>query len=194
MLYSIYKITNRVNGKCYIGFTQDVARRFKQHISNSKKDAPDSQIARALKKYGTDNFSFEVVYQTKDREHALLEVEPKLIEEYNSFTNGYNANEGGHNTNTEEMRLANSERMKIDNPSFKKLNSGVFKKGNVPIITEERNRKISLSKLGKNNPNYGKIGCADQLNKLDHTCPHCGVTTNKGNAKRWHFDNCKTKQ
>lgn len=31
------------------------------------------------------------------------------------------------------------------------------------------------------------------LNKKMLTCPHCGKTTNVGNANRWHFDKCKTK-
>ena len=33
----------------------------------------------------------------------------------------------------------------------------------------------------------------DHPNKVEVTCPHCGKTTNKMNAVRWHFDNCKFK-
>jgi hypothetical protein len=36
-------------------------------------------------------------------------------------------------------------------------------------------------------------GDSNSLNKILITCPHCKTTTNRGNAKQWHFDNCKEK-
>jgi hypothetical protein len=99
---------------------------------------------------------------------------------------------GTHVFLSETLRTTNSERMKKKNPMTKiKTNRGSFKKGNKPIITEERNLKISLSKIGDKNPNYGKKGCFDHLNHKKIECPHCGIITTPGNAKRWHFENCK---
>jgi group I intron endonuclease len=40
--------------------------------------------------------------------------------------------------------------------------------------------------LGKTHPNKGKSIIQPTL-----TCPHCNITCSSGNAKRWHFDNCK---
>jgi hypothetical protein len=37
-------------------------------------------------------------------------------------------------------------------------------------------------------------GNSNSLNKILVSCPHCGTTTNRGNAKQWHFDNCKKRQ
>ena len=36
-IYSIYTITNNINGKVYVGFTEDIRRRWKSHINDSKR-------------------------------------------------------------------------------------------------------------------------------------------------------------
>ena len=193
MLYSIYKITNKINSKAYIGFTEDIDRRWKQHVRDSKSNQSRA-IYRAIRKHGIESFSFEVLYQSKERKHTLTIMEPYFIKLYRGYSEGYNMNEGGSNNNTDKLRRASSERMKANNPmKVLRTNNGSFKKGHKPVITEERNDKISKSKLGKNNPNYGKPKTSDRLNKYIE-CPHCNKKTNLGNAKRWHFDNCKYKR
>lgn len=37
-------------------------------------------------------------------------------------------------------------------------------------------------------------GDSNSLNKILVTCPHCNTVANRGNAKQWHFDNCKSKE
>jgi hypothetical protein len=102
--------------------------------------------------------------------------------------------DGTHIFLSPEFRKKNSNRMKKNNPmSIMKTNKGSFKKGHKPVINEERNKKISESKIGYKNPNFGKIGCANHLNNKNVQCPHCKIITNIGNAKRWHMDNCKKK-
>ena len=192
MIYSIYKITNNVNGKSYIGFTEDFDRRWRQHKTDYKhKFRP---LYNSMRYYGIENFDCQVIYQTPDREHALLEMETYFIKEYDTYNKGYNCNMGGTNTNTDEMRSRASERMKKNNPMKKlRTNSGSFKKGQKPIITEERNRKIAKSKMGKKNPMYGNPDAAKHMNKKIK-CPHCEKETNLGNAKRWHFDKCRSRE
>lgn len=185
MLYSIYKITNKVNGKVYIGFTQNTKRRWWAHRSfnGSKTKA----LYLAMQKHGRDNFCFDILYQSKEQIHTLKTMEPLFIAEYRAFGNGgYNMNEGGDNPNTERSRTQSSERMKSFNPmSVLRTNAGSFVKGHVPFITKERNDKISQSKKGMLNPNYKKVGNAQRLN-VTVTCEVCGKTTNKGNFARWH--------
>ena len=56
----IYKITNLVNGKVYIGQSQDIYSRWKEHkYARNKRDY--FALYGAFKKYGLDNFSFEIV-------------------------------------------------------------------------------------------------------------------------------------
>ena len=91
----IYKITNNINGKVYIGQTiKSVQKRFTQHKNNSNKSY-FSQIAlyKAFNKYGIDNFSYEEVEEISN--DKLDEREKYWIEYYNSYFDGYNSTLGG---------------------------------------------------------------------------------------------------
>lgn len=56
----IYKITNLINGKSYIGQTNDYKRRFREHREKNYKES-DKLLYKAFDKYGIENFSFEVI-------------------------------------------------------------------------------------------------------------------------------------
>lgn len=94
----IYKITNKVNGKVYIGKTVNtVEQRWKEHICESKLNrAKNRPLYRAINKYGVDNFYIEVIEESKENNPQFLnERECYWIEYYGSFKNGYNATIGG---------------------------------------------------------------------------------------------------
>lgn len=89
----IYKITNLLNNKCYIGKSIDIERRWKRHQSDSKtKNFP---LYLAIRKYGLENFKFEVIEECSEAE--LSTAEAKWISYYNSqdYDFGYNISEGG---------------------------------------------------------------------------------------------------
>lgn len=93
----IYKITNKINGKIYIGQTVGtVQNRFNEHCRSSKCSTP---IDKAIKKYGKYNFSVEILEET-DNIDTLNELEIKYIAEYNStdMSIGYNLCKGGMGT------------------------------------------------------------------------------------------------
>lgn len=51
---------------------------------------------KAMKKYGIENFDWEILYQSMERDHTLKTMEPYFIQEQNSFIpNGYNMTRGG---------------------------------------------------------------------------------------------------
>lgn len=86
----IYKITNKVNGKIYIGQTaRDIEVRFAEHI-NTEDDYP---LHRAIKKYGWQNFVCEEIESVPLEK--LDEREIYWIEFYHSNSSGYNATIGG---------------------------------------------------------------------------------------------------
>jgi len=88
----IYKITNNINGKIYIGKTiHSIKHRFKEHRGDSKRY--DLPLYRAFKKYGIENFSISVIEECSN--DLLSEREKYWIEKEHSFDNGYNATRGG---------------------------------------------------------------------------------------------------
>ena len=85
----IYKVTNKINGKVYIGQSVDIGRRWCEHM-NAKDDI---YFHKAIQKYGVDNFIWEVIEKCKKSE--LDERESYWIEYYDSFNKGYNCTKGG---------------------------------------------------------------------------------------------------
>ena len=101
----IYKIQNLINGKIYIGQSIDIQYRFNNHKSesfNPKSNAYDTAIHRAIRKYGIENFSFEVVEECE--QEKLREQEIYWIDYYDSFGNGYNLTSGGEGVQTTNIK------------------------------------------------------------------------------------------
>ena len=91
----IYKITNKVNGKSYIGQTiQSVKERFYQHCATKCSQAVlNMVIHKAITKYGKSNFTIEVIEEVESAN--LNDRERYWIRYYDSYNNGYNSTEGG---------------------------------------------------------------------------------------------------
>jgi group I intron endonuclease len=138
-IYSIYKATNKINGKCYIGFATHWPKRKNGHKCCYKTE--DNKFYRAIRKHGWNNFEWQLIYQSCDADHTLKIMEPHFIQEYNSYNEGYNSTIGGEGLRgyvfTEEDK--------------KKISEGV--KGNKNLLgykfSEESKRKMSQSKIGQ---------------------------------------------
>lgn len=87
----IYKITNQLNGNFYIGKTnRSLERRFYEHtLGYNKEKMP---IAKAIEKYGKENFKIECLYEVKTEEE-LNNLEKQIIEKLNP---AYNVSPGGN--------------------------------------------------------------------------------------------------
>lgn len=92
----IYKITNIVNGKCYIGQTKNYKSRFQDHKLRLRKGEHDNpHLQYAWNKYGSDAFTFEVLEFAEDyneRERYYIKLYNSTDESY-----GYNILDGGEN-------------------------------------------------------------------------------------------------
>jgi group I intron endonuclease len=124
----IYKITNTISGKCYIGETvrPNPQTRWKQHIYKINKDDGCPALRDAIKKYGIDKFKFEVLIICFDEDRH--EYEKEYINKYNcQVPNGYNILPGGQYggsrlgiKHTEEAKKKMSDACKAyykDNPN-----------------------------------------------------------------------------
>lgn len=96
----IYKITNTISGKCYVGQAVDIRARLMQHANNKHNDKV--VLYKSIEKYGIDNFQIQVLTiintfgKTQDEiKKELNFLECSYIELYDSYKNGYNMTPGG---------------------------------------------------------------------------------------------------
>lgn len=96
----IYKITNKIDGKCYIGQSVNVQARWRKHkvVANQLNGRDcDKPLYRAIRKYGIENFDFKIIEECPKEQ--LNEREIFWIDYYDSFNleKGYNLTKGGDN-------------------------------------------------------------------------------------------------
>lgn len=150
----IYKSTNNITGKVYIGqTTQTLEKRVKNHIKESKTDK-NRPFMFAINKYGSDNFTFEIIDSANNLDE-LNDKEIYWIGYYNSVSpNGYNITGGGQGKKmikTEELGrrisegLKNSEKWQKllkDNEFLKKREKNFIKSSKGKKFTPEHKEKI----------------------------------------------------
>lgn len=140
----VYKYTNKVNGKVYIGQTcRTMEERAKSDGSGYKGC---HKFWNAIKKYGWNNFIPEILAEGLGSKEAS-DTELKYIEEYNSVQDGYNILK-------ENIEFSDKYRATISS-SLK--NS---------IHNEERINKLKISNRGENNPFYGRHHSEESKEKM----------------------------
>lgn len=91
----IYRIINHLNGHSYVGQSQDIARRWKDHRNRYRwTEYQQYPLHRAFLKYGLEHFTFEILEECSVEELNIRES--AWIKYYDSINNGYNINDGGH--------------------------------------------------------------------------------------------------
>lgn len=97
IMIGIYKITNTLNNKCYIGQSVDIERRWRHHketMNNPHIEAYNKELYKDMRSFGLDNFLFEVLEECFLEE--LNDKEKYWIRYYNSYEKGYNLTRGGN--------------------------------------------------------------------------------------------------
>lgn len=113
----IYKITNLVNGKCYVGQSIKLKDRLRAH----RKHNQDCLIHKAITKYGLEKFKFEILIYCEPSELNLYEL--LFIQTFNTQSpNGYNLDmNGSDNNRSAETRKKISDRMSSNHPMSRKV-------------------------------------------------------------------------
>ena len=204
----VYRITNNINGKTYIG----------SHAGhNPRYMGSGVALKRAYKKYGLINFTKDIVIHCSDYQKAEQQILTVL--------NAANDKTMYNMTNTGTGFLKGHIMSEDTKAKIIKANTGKKR-------TPEQCAAISARQVGHMNPNYGKAQTAEANAKRSkalkgrvlapehtsliskaltgvpkseehkaalrkphskRTCPHCGLVGGGGNMTRHHFDNCKHK-
>ena len=146
--FYLYKITNIVDGKIYIGQSVNPQARWRCHKSDAKLGKNKKHFARAIRKYGAHNFTFEVIAQAKTLEDIDW-AEIECIKQHKSFDKAY-----GYN-----IALGGNGKRIISEETKKKI--AKFMTGRKP--SEETLRRRSQSMIGKNaGEKNGMFGIASE--------------------------------
>ena len=163
---SIYKITNIVNGKSYIGQTyRDVETRvFKEHLRGHPSNC--RLLSNAVKKHGANNFTYEILHDGIIPDF-LDDLEREAIEKFNTIApHGYNLTTGGAGgSRSEETRRKISETLKgktFSEETRRKLSEAAQGRK----LSKETRRKLSEANTGENHPNYGKPHSEETRRKI----------------------------
>lgn len=159
----IYKVTNLINNKIYIGKTvQTLSLRKNGHKSSAINHKDNSYFHKAIRKYGIENFKWEEI-DYSESEADLNEKEKYWILEYSKICKTYNLTKGGEGVSglrhSEDSKLKMSQNMKGRRP----WNTGLKH-------SEESKLKMSNSRrgitFGEDNPFYGKKHTDESLKKM----------------------------
>jgi group I intron endonuclease len=164
-------VRNTANGKGYVGITtQPLHFRWQRHYSNAKTGGAQA-LARAIRKYGKEVFTIELLGEAKAWEE-LVAMERAAIQTYNTFAptgHGYNLTLGGEGA---LGRIASVEtRQRISVGKMGQLASPTTREavGNrhrgIPKPAEQR-QKISEAQLGSKHHAYGKPLSVEHKQKL----------------------------
>lgn len=136
----VYKITNKINGKIYIGITtKTLEKRRQQHIRWCKHKMRKYIIHKAINKYGTDNFLLEIIDNFNGNKDAC-EREVKYVSSYNSFIpNGYNMTLGGEGVLGHKHQQTDETKKKIS-LSMKGIKKSEEAKNHMKQAQGERNK------------------------------------------------------
>ena len=177
-IIGVYKITNIVNNKVYIGSSCDINRRWKEHLFRLKNNKHHSiKLQNSVNKYGVDSFIFEVIEECN--KSIIIDREQYWIDSLDSCNNGYNHKTKSGVTlgflgkkHSEYFKIKKSKEM-LDNKfalgfkhsedyksHMKSINTGINnpnygKKQSLQCIKKRLETiKINGSFIGENNPNF----------------------------------------
>lgn len=142
----IYRYTNKINGKTYVGQTNNLNRRKIEHRSamvNNNNPVYDYPFYRALRKYGFDSFEYSVLEEIEENENSYIDERERFWISYcNSYENGYNQSIGGqdksHTSKFSEEDIEEIKKMILSGSDYNTIGS-----------------KFKISKTFISNINYG---------------------------------------
>lgn len=199
----IYKVTNKVNGKIYIGQTvRTLEQRKWQHLDAAKHGCK-THFYNAIRKYGEDNFVFEVIDEASSIQE-LNALERYYIAKFNCIKEGYNMVDGGNNNVMFLDKVKQKHLESMRSPETRaKISKSMKEYRKEHPWTEEQKRKFAKSKYGNKNfaghkltkehlealnkSHYKKVYCINKNNEIV-----AQFNTVQSGAKWWHDNGYNT--
>lgn len=144
VISGIYKITNKINNKPYIGSSNNIERRWRQHISLLNNNKHHSiKLQRAWNKYGQDNFEFEIIEECDVEK--LLYLEQFYIDKYKAYFEGYNSKE----KTIDDKYFNGVEIDKEEQPWLYYLNDFICRVKNIVFDDKKTSNRIRMNRLSE---------------------------------------------
>lgn len=194
----VYKITNIINNKCYIGSSIDIVGRWRQHMKALRKGIHHSiHLQRAWNKDGEENFEFSIIEYITAQKEALIAKEQCYKDLYKSYDRKYgydicplaksrlgsvglvgsknpmygktgNKHFGYGKVRSQEIRLKISETM-IENGTSKGKNNGMYGRKHSDESKKKNSESNKIAQAGKNNSFYGKRHTDESKKKMSES-------------------------
>lgn len=190
-MIGLYAIVNIKNNAAYVGSTNDIDRRIKEHKTKLNANKHYShRLQRAWNKYGASCFEFRKIAEADTLKEAR-EIEEAFLE---CFIDKL------YNLKTTATGFASGEFSHARKPDFH------MKTVMQRLTPEERKEKYGKAKGKKRDPEPYRLSAKKRLENPEYTkklseackgkrklvtCPNCGLVGGGGNMYRYHFDKCK---
>jgi hypothetical protein len=203
MKFYIYKITNLVNGKIYIGAHEGELD--DGYFGSGKL------ILAAIKKYGKQNFSKEILERCSSREALFIREAEIVTEHFIKSEDNYNLVPGGsggsilsnrkpftemHSSETKKRISDSLKGRVVSNETRKRLSENNWARTNPEAQRLSAKKAAASRKTWKAPSNKTKekisVALTGVLQEIVK-CPVCGNSGGKNAMRRWHFENCKMK-
>ena len=192
-MIGIYKVENLVNHKAYIGQSKYIEKRWNKHQNepfNPNSHSYDYPLYRAIRKYGIENFSFEVLEECEISELNAKEI--YYIEKFDTFYNGYNQTVGGDASasiekerilgiisdlkNTDMFHKEIAEKWNVSIEMVQGINTGRYWKHNIeyPIQTKKKPRLVKKENITYLiHPQRQRAYCIDCGKEITYDAQRC---------------------
>jgi hypothetical protein len=198
MKYLIYKTTNKLDGKYYIGC----------HCTENENDdylGSGKHLTSAIKKYGRQNFVKQILYILENKQDMFNKERELVNEDLVNDPLSYNLKIGGSGGNPGIIGAFKGKTHSA--ATIEKIKNAALKQ----ITTDQKRQKLSQNNWAKKDPASHKehvIKINKNIPKSEShkeklreinlgkkhdiiSCPHCGKEGGARAMKRWHFSNCK---
>lgn len=209
IIAGIYLLTNKINGKQYVGQSQNIFSRWihHKHSVDWKQIHKHTLIIKAIKKYGISNFSFEILDFVPDgNKDKLNGLEIEYIQKFHTYVDdplcnghGYNLTNGGNEKRIVSLETREKQRFaKLGKPSVRKgMKVSDESKERMSISARKRDRiqGYSFSTNAKKNIKNGNL--KRSLYKNTNNCISVTINTetnwfiNSKEASRFYIGNNK---